>query len=642
MSSSLNFDVNGNHYEISLTPTEQDSLNSVIIGGIKYTVGGEREVISLFAQKTRGLNLISMEIGDLQNRLSILDNAQSIPKISKIHSAALDVLFSKKALSQAVRNRSKVLNELEPTWPIPGSSPVVSIVDRMKELGVPGVRISIINNGKEDWSQGIGELEKSNTMIQAASISKVITALTVLALIQDGLKTPKQEPLSLDTRIEDILDFDLWNSICNGQNHPITLRQLMSHTAGLERDTPSGYRGYERISALEIEKTNSQIFELEDELQYLKKEDTFIFQKEELINKILQRIEELKIANERASKGELPDLDEIIKGKGTNSPPIQVTAKPGSQFAYSGGGAMILQKVIEIIAQTNEMPTQTYEGIVKEKIFDKLGMKDSGFFPAENRTIHGNGDDGKPLPGKWVQQPELAAAGLWSTPKDLAKIVIGIQKSLLNQGEGIIEYDLAQEMIKEPSHLELPEGIFPGLGIFVDKTSKATYFYHSGSNLGFRCLMVGNDRGQGAVVMTNSEFGDEIIPEIIRKVADTYNWKGTGYLSMLPPLHPEVVETSQNSLPVDIKKWAKNYQGKYENDRRKGAIVSVELNEELGKIYFRTPNPNQAPIEIIPISEHVGIIKENGRWFPIEFAKSADQLVILNIHGMNHTKFTQS
>lgn len=303
---------------------------------------------------------------------------------------------------------------------------------------------------------------------------------------------------------------------------------------------------------------------------------------------------------------------------------------------------MILQKVIEVIAQHNDLPNKTYEAIVKEKIFDKLGMTNSTFSPEDSQTVQGNGEDGHPLVGgKWVQQPELAAAGLWSTPEDLAKVAIGIQKSLTNQEGRLLEPALAREMLTPPSGLELQPNEIPGLGVFVTTTSEGTFFYHSGSNLGFRCLMIANDQGQGVVIMTNAELGDELIPEIVRKVADVYDWKGKNTLTMLPPLHDEVIKTSKNSLEVDAKKWAEKYQGKYVNDRHQDAVVSVEVNEANGKIYFKTPNPAQAPIEIIPVSKHVGIVKENGRWFPVEFTNNEDNALSLNIHGMKHTKLNQ-
>jgi hypothetical protein len=330
---------------------------------------------------------------------------------------------------------------------------------------------------------------------------------------------------------------------------------------------------------------------------------------------------------------------------------------------------MILQKIIEILSK------KSYEALIQEKVFDKLGMEHSTFSPKEYRTVQGYGEDGHPLPGKWAQQPELAAAGLWSTSEDLIKVAVGIQKSLEN--ESFLGKVSAKAMItpffdKEISELkeeldnlntnpstnsekriteiqerlkDLQESAVPGLGVFIEKTNEATYFHHSGSNLGFRCLMVGNDQGQGAVVMTNSEFGDELIPEIVRRIAEVYDWKGRDSFSphLFPPLHPEVVETSRKDLETDfVKKWLNDHRGYYENDKRPGKVV--EVNEKDGKIFFKPPDPPDPPggkapsIELTPVSEHVGIIKENGRWVPIEFSNNEVKKSILTIHGMTHTK----
>jgi CubicO group peptidase (beta-lactamase class C family) len=789
MSNSLHFNISGTHYEISLKQTERDSIKSVVIGGIKYAIGGQEDAIALFEQKTHGLNLASMKLEELKDRLSILEENPVNSSIAKLNKLGTDVLAPREAANQAIQTQSKqskVLNELKPTWPIPGSPPTASITDRMKELGVPGVSISVINNGKQEWSQGVGELDKPTTMIQAASISKTITALTVMTLIQEGVKTPKNEPLTLDTNIQDILDEELWKSISNGNKEPITIRQLMSHTAGLEEDTREGYKGYHRLGEIKqeidqlkdqliditkakehieyleskrdhagngssgrakkagsniqieahekrleelmnkqsekieqlnhlqstfkvlsadvVKRTDEQISKLQIELEELTKNSQASSSNDKRIIKINDKLKVLRAARKRASKGEMPSLDEIIKGEGTNSPPVRVATNPGSCFAYSGGGAMILQKVIEITAATNNMPNKTYPDIVKEKLFDRLGMKNSEFSPAENRTIQGNGEDGKPLPGQWVQQPELAAAGLWSTPEDLAKVAMGIQKSLLNQEGGIIEQHLVRQMVapadailrikKEILELESklktaqrhvkhlkeqrdhvkkgssgrskkaslntqiqfheerlqkiqakldmlrssPKEI-PGLGVFIEQTNEATYFYHSGSNLGFRCLMVANDQGQGAVVMTNSEFGDDLIPEVIRKIAEVYDWKGKDSLNLqFPPLHPEVVETSQKRFSVEEgEQWASNYKGQYISTR--GKVVNVEVNKK-GEILFRPPN-HPTGIKITPVAKHVGIFKENGRWFPIEFTQNKDEPLVLNIHNIKHTKLTQ-
>lgn len=633
MSNSLNFNVGGNTYEVSLKQTDRDSLNSVVIGGTKYTVGGEREAIELFKKKTRGFNLASMDLGTLRHRLSALSKAPTEPRVTKSNELGLRILTPTKSVSKeeailetATQKKSKVLNELNRTWPIPGTNPSVSIRDRMKELNIPGVRLFVIN-GEESWSQGLGDLEKANCLAQAASLSKNITVLTLMSLLGEGCQTVKGNEINLDTNIQEILDPDLWKSIANPEGDPVTIRQLMSHTGGLEEDTPTGYRGYFQGTA-EVEAANQQISSLENERQALEKSD--LPDKKERIEKVSQFIVNLEKSRERALKGGLPTLDEILKGEGTNSPPVRVTLKPGSQYAYAGGGAMILQKIIETIAKTNNMKKTTYEDIVEERIFKRLGMEHSTFSPKGRQLAEGHDEDGKSLPGGWVQQPELAAAGLWSIPEDLAKVLIGIQQSLKGEKGGIIKPHLAKDMITPPSKVVFKENEVAGLGVFVAETKEGTYFYHDGSNLGYRCIMIANDKGQGVVIMTNSDAGNELIAEIVRKVADVYEWKGRESLNLrpVPPLHPEIAAKKPQKL--DVQKW----EGSYANDKNTNAIVTLKV--DAGKLFFTPPNSNQDPIEIIPVSEHVGMINENGRWFPIEFEKKQNALV-LTVHGMRHS-----
>ncbi|MBA2369783.1 MAG: beta-lactamase family protein [Candidatus Protochlamydia sp.] len=290
----------------------------------------------------------------------------------------------------------------------------------------------------------------------------------------------------------------------NGQKEPITIRQLMAHTAGLEGESHTGFRGYYRDKDAEIRETNEQISRLKDQLQVGPNK------------KIEQQIVNLEIAlnhaEERAVKQQLPTVDEIIKGEGTNSPPAQNFMQPGAEFAYTGGGAMILQTIIETILNEKD-----FGKVVDARVFSKLGMKQSTFSPDEHEIVDGYIQTGNPLPGGWMQQPELAAAGLWSTPEDLAKVLHGIQGSLshgaflsqasakemvtpyfenemhrLNAELKNLSVNLDEERIKEIQNRlkKLHENEVPGLGVFIEKTRDATYFYHSGSNLGFRCLMI--------------------------------------------------------------------------------------------------------------------------------------------------------
>jgi CubicO group peptidase (beta-lactamase class C family) len=586
MMDSFNFQVKG--HEISLTPSQVSSANTISIGGRNYSIGGEAEAVELFKKKTQSLDLNSIQLKDIPNELKKMEVFS--PSVNKTKRLSGEVLFQKDSI------KSEILKELQPTWPLPGQPHISSITDRMKDLKVPGVRVAVINNGKHDWSEGFGELKKPDTLVQAASISKTITSLIIMSLIQEN-------KLTLETDIKDILPPDLWESITHGNK--VTIGQLMSHTAGLTPDTKEGYRGYFRDKKVEVEKINSQITELEE--------------KPDRNENIQKRIDNLKLARESVLEGKLPTLDDILQGKGTNSPPVEVTSKPGTDYAYAGGGSMILQKVIETI--TNK----TFEDVTKERIFSKLGIKESTFSPQEEKTVRGNDLEGQPLPGEWVQQPELAAAGLWTTPEDLEKVAIDLQKSITNGDGVILNQKNALEMVTPP--LEHA----PGHGVFVVNTPDAKYFYHDGSNLGFRCIMIANDQGQGAVVMTNGEWGNQLIHEVVRKIADTYEWKGRESLNLYPPLHPEVQETAKNKIPV---KWQpETYSGDYEFN---GNIAKVIFHDS-GKISFKTPNPKDPLFDVIPVSEHVGIFKDEDQIIPIEFA-NIDGKITLNVHGMIHHK----
>ncbi len=64
-----------------------------------------------------------------------------------------------------------------------------------------------------------------------------------------------------------------------------------------------------------------------------------------------------------------------------------------------------------------------------------------------------------------------------------------------------------------------------GLGLFIDGTDRSRRFSHSGSNVGYKAYLVGYfDSGQGAVVMTNSENGAQLMLEVLRSIAAEYGW----------------------------------------------------------------------------------------------------------------------
>lgn len=355
------------------------------------------------------------------------------------------------------------------------------IKGQMDALGVRGVGVAVLNEGQIEWCQNFGEFE-TPVLTQAASISKTVNALAVFSLIDQSNQAIKQSKptglkdnivLSLDTDVSTLLEKDLWNSINRQKllptHHKITIRQLLSHTAGTN---VSGFQGYSRV------------------------------------------IEDTGITIPFSSK-------EILLGSG-NSEAVQIVSLPEKQYAYSGGGTTILQNIIETLSG------KSYEEVVQERVLNPLKMKNSTFHPGIGTLPPLGGYDakGNPIPGNWHIYPELAAAGLWTTAKDIAKLTQGIQQSLLGARDSLVGLELANEMLKCQS-----EENFAALGLFTAKgPSTATYFWHLGGNEGFRNIMYGSSRGHGAIVLTNSNRGHELYREVLTSIAKAYNWPDAEHL----------------------------------------------------------------------------------------------------------------
>jgi len=122
----------------------------------------------------------------------------------------------------------------------PGDGPS-SLAVRIRLYGVPGISIAVVHRGRIDWARGWGVRDTAScapvtpdTAFQAASISKVATAVIALRLV-------KQRKLALDSDIN--LSLRSWHLPGDARLAPrgVTLRQLLSHTAGLG---VHGFDGY--------------------------------------------------------------------------------------------------------------------------------------------------------------------------------------------------------------------------------------------------------------------------------------------------------------------------------------------------------------------------------------------------------------
>jgi CubicO group peptidase (beta-lactamase class C family) len=352
----------------------------------------------------------------------------------------------------------RVENGLAPVAAAP-DAPGANILDRMDALKVPGAGIAVINNFKVEWAKGYGAADAEtkepvgvSTLFQAASISKPVTAMAVLKLVQD-------RRLDLDADVNSaLMSWKLpGNEFTAGTK--VTLKHLLSHTGGL---TVHGFPGY-------------------------------------------------------AIPGPVPTLLMVLDGvKPANTPAIRVDQAPGRAFRYSGGGYEIVQQILL------DVEGKTFPELMRELVLSPIGMYDSTFeqpLPADQLggAAAGHGAGGTPIPGKRHTYPEMAAAGLWTTPTDLAAFAIEIQKGALGRSNKVLSRATAEKMLT-------PVLQNYGLGLGIDPAGG--YFQHDGSNAGFTCFLYAGQRsGKGVVVMTNSDVGGPLFREILRSVAREYAWE---------------------------------------------------------------------------------------------------------------------
>jgi CubicO group peptidase (beta-lactamase class C family) len=215
----------------------------------------------------------------------------------------------------------------------------------------------------------------------------------------------------------------------------------------------------------------------------------------------------------------LPTIVQILDGAPpANTAPIRVDIEPGTEYRYSGGGYTVAQ-----LAMT-DATGESFPTILARTVLRPLGMTRSTYEqPLPDARLAeaavGYRADGKPIPGLRNTYPEMAAAGLWTTASDLARFAIGMQKML--RGEpGPLSQSAARDMVT-------PRKGRYGLGLVVEEKGGGRYFTHGGSDEGFQSLLYAHEtKGYGAVLLTNSDAGFELMPEILRSIGAAYGWDG--------------------------------------------------------------------------------------------------------------------
>lgn len=333
-----------------------------------------------------------------------------------------------------------------------------TIEERLAEYKIPGISVAVVRQGKLHWAKGYGfantetgQTVDTATLFQAASISKPVSGMGALKLVQEGR-------LALNKDINQYLTS--WklpeNSFTNTVK--VNLRHLLTHTGGT---TVHGFPGYTQT-------------------------DKF------------------------------PTDIEVLNGQG-NTAAIYVDTLPGAINRYSGGGYTIVERAIEDISG------QSFADYMQAVVLSPLGMQHSTFIQPLPKELHAQASaafdrTGEMYPGLWHNYPEQAAAGLWTTPSDLARFAIGIQEAFAGKSEKVLSQDITEVMLTKD---KWSYGLGPGLRAEGD----SLIFQHGGKNAGYTCQLFSYaKRGDAMVVMSGSDNAARLIEEIQRAAAELYGW----------------------------------------------------------------------------------------------------------------------
>ena len=346
----------------------------------------------------------------------------------------------------------------------PGSDGLAAhtIESMMDEWGVPGVSVAVIRDFEVHWAKGYGLADvetgaavDTETLFQAASISKPVAAMAVLRAVQDGA-------FSLDDDINGILTSWQLDGGEFARDRPVTPRMLTSHTSGL--GDGFGFPGYDPDDPL-------------------------------------------------------PTTVQILDGdEPSNVGDVFMERTPMTAMKYSGGGVTVMELAL------SDALGRPFRDIAREYVLDPVGMAQSTFEqplpPARDaNATRAHDADGRARGPKWHVYPELAAAGLWTTPTDLARFAIEVEKTARGDPDRVLTRSSVLEMLS-------PVGVGPfAVGFVIEQEGEGWYFSHTGGNWGFRAILKAHRaKGYGVAVMTNADRGGELMMEIAERVARAYGW----------------------------------------------------------------------------------------------------------------------
>jgi CubicO group peptidase (beta-lactamase class C family) len=416
---------------------------------------------------------------------------------------------------------ARIENGLLPAVVIKGQSArAMKLSERMQFYKVPGLSVAFFDRGKIIWTRAYG--------LADMAAKKPVTSETLFQAASIGkpasalaaLHLVEEGKLSLDGNVNDKLR--TWKVPENQftVQQKVTVRRILSHSAGINAQGLPGYTSGEPI----------------------------------------------------------PTVVQILNGeKPANTDPIRVDVVPGTIWRYSNGAYVILQTLI------GDVTGKAFPEIMNELVLRPAGMTRSTYeqpLPKNLWPLAATpyGDDGEPVKGGWHTYPEMAPAGVWTTPSDLARMAIEVQNEFAGKSNKI----LSQQMVREMLTHQKDDW---GLGFALESPGHKARFAHGGQNAGYRCdLEAYAEMGPGLAAMTNSDGGEFLIQELLRAVAKEYSW---------PDFKP--VEHAVAKIDPAI---LRAYTGIYENSNAGKITVSMKNNT----LYSQATPLGPEPQELYPES----------------------------------------
>lgn len=285
------------------------------------------------------------------------------------------------------------------------------IQERMKESVIPGVSIMKMCRGNAAEYRGYGVLEKEkrspvaqDSVFAACSISKMITAVGILKLVQE-------KRVLLDENVNQYINGWQLEEDRALHSDAVNIRNILAHQAGF----------------------------MDDEHGFIPYEEGTLY----------------------------PDTLALLEGKTKyNAKQVKVEFVPESRFEYSDSGYCIIQKIIEDVtgeAFSKAMQHLVFEPLgLKDTFFatnhDLAEMKQNSCFAA------GYDENGNVIPGKKAVFPHQAASGLWTTPKELLMIVADLMAAWNNDTGKLLTRGIVKDMMKPINDT----ATWAGMGVFLE------------------------------------------------------------------------------------------------------------------------------------------------------------------------------